>query len=126
MTEASLVAPVGASTLTIAGWSFRRSAGDTTGASARNQENLGGSEVVLSVPVASWLDVEPQLAGRISFPDQGHAHFAGLGSGFRIRVSDAVMVTPSFRYDTGVIDDDAGHRVDLRGWYLSVFLRVNR
>ena len=124
--EASLVAPVGASTLTIAGWSFRRSAGDTTGASARNKENLGGGEVALSVPVTSWLDLEPQLVGRISFPDQGRAFLGGGGTGFRIRLSDAVMVTPSFRYDIGSIDDGADQEVDLRGWYLSVFLRLSR
>lgn len=124
VTEATLVAPVGASTLTLAGWGFHRSAGDTTGASARNKERLAGAEVVVTIPVATWLDLEPQVMTRLSFPDQGHAHFWGGGTGFRIRIADAVSLAPTIRYDVGAIDDDAGHRVDLRGLYFSAFLRV--
>ena len=124
MGEAALVAPIGASSLSIALWTFRRSAGDTTGASARNKENLGVGEVVATIPLASWLDLEPQIVTRISFPELGSAWFGGGGSGFRIRLSDVVSLVPTLRYDIGEIDDGAGHKVDLKGLYASAFVRI--
>lgn len=122
--EAAMVAPLGSGALAISIWSFHRSAGDTTGGSVRNEEKLGGGEVVATLPVTSWLDIEPQVAARISFPDLGSAWLGGGGSGFRIRISSAISFVPTIRFDTGEIDDGAGHKVDLRGISGSAFLRI--
>jgi hypothetical protein len=119
-----MVAPLGSGALAISIWSFHRSAGDTTGGSVRNEEKLGGGEVVATLTVTSWLDIEPQVAARISFPDLGSAWLGGGGSGFRIRISSAISFVPTIRFDTGEIDDGAGHKVDLRGISGSAFLRI--
>ena len=121
--EAALLAPLGASTLELSAWHFRRSAGDSTGSSARNRENLTGGEALLSVSLAHWIAFEPALMGRRSNPQAGSASLWGAGAGFRLQPGGSVSISPALRFDRGEIQDPAGNLVELRGWYLSAFVR---
>lgn len=121
--EAALLAPVGSSTLELSAWHFRRSAGDSTGSSARNRENLTGAEALLSIPLAHWIALEPTLMGRLSNPQAGSARLWGGGAGLRLQLGPSVSFSPAVRFDRGEIEDPAGNQVDLRGWYLSGFIR---
>lgn len=121
--EAALLAPIGASTLELSAWHFRRSAGDSTGSSARNRENLTGAEALLSIPIAHWIAFEPTVVGRQSNPQAGSASMWGGGAGFRLQLGQSVSLSPAMRFDRGEIEDPAGSEVDFRGWHISVFLR---
>ena len=121
--EAALVAPVGASTFELSAWHFRRSAGDSTGSSARNRENLTGGEALLSIPLAHWIALEPSVMGRHSNPQAGSAGMWGGGAGVQLRLASPVTLSPALRFEQGKIEDPAGNEVDLSGWHLSVFVR---
>lgn len=122
--EAGLVAPAGPGTLSLAAWSYHRAAGDTTGVSVGNRENLTAAEMAFSVPVAPRLALLPMVAGRVSKPQAGEGKMLGAGLGLRFEVSESVFLTPLARYDTGSITDASGVRSDLHGWYSSVFIRI--
>lgn len=122
--EATLVSPVGSSTLTMAVWNFRRTNGDTIGVSARNRENLAAGEISLSIPVSSSLTIEPGISGRAATPETGRGRLAGAGTGLRFRPGQAVSLLLVGRYDTGWIADNAGKRSDLHGFYVSGLFRV--
>ena len=124
LAEAALIAPLGSSSLNLSVWNFRRTAGDTTGASARNRENLSSADLSLSVPVGAVLVLEPAVSGRISRPQAGRARMIGVGGGLRLRLSDALTLAPTARYDSGWFEDAQGARHGLRGGYASVFLRA--
>ncbi len=124
VTEAAFLAPVGGSTLSLSAWNFRRSAGDTTGVSARNRENLSGAEAVITIPVAAWLAIEPLVAGRLSKPEAGSARLVGVGTGFRIQLGSSATLSPVIRFDRGKVEDSSGHEMDLSGLSFSAFLRV--
>ena len=124
--EAVLLAPIGSSTLELSAWHFRRSAGDTTGSSARNRENLTGGEAILSIPLAHWIAFEPLVMGRRSNPQAGSARMWGGGVGVRLQLGPAVSLSPALRFDRGEIEDPAGNQVDLKGGLFSVFLRWHR
>ena len=121
--EAALLAPIGSSTLELAAWHFRRSAGDSTGNSARNRENLIGGEALLSIPLAHWIAFEPALMARRSNPEAGSASMWGGGAGFRLQLGGSISLSPSMRFDRGEIEDPAGNQAELRGWFLSAFVR---
>lgn len=124
MAEASLLAPLGSSALNLSVWNFHRTAGDTTGVSTRNRENLAAAEVSLSIPIDRTLTLEPGLTGRLSKPELGRGRLLGAGAGFRIRLSDAITLVPTARFDTGWVEDEAGSRSGISGAYVSAFLRV--
>lgn len=124
VTEALFQAPVGSSTLSLSAWNFRRSAGDTTGGSARNRENLSGAEAMISVPLTPWLAIEPLTAGRFSNPQAGSARMVGVGTGLRIQLGGSASFSPVIRLDRGKIEDSSGRQVDLDGISFSAFLRV--
>ena len=121
--EGALLAPIGASTLELLAWHFRRSAGDSTGSSARNRENLTGAEALLSIPLAPWIALEPTVVGRLSNPQAGSASLWGGGAGARLQLGRSVSFSPTLRFDSGEIVDPAGNQVDLSGWHLSAFIR---
>ena len=121
--EAALLAPIGSSTLELSAWHFRRSAGDSTGSSARNRENLTGGEALLSIPLAHWIAIEPSLMGRLSNPQAGSGRIWGGGAGARLLLARSLSLAPAIRFDRGEIEDPVGNRVDLTGWYFSAFLR---
>jgi len=123
LAEAALAAPLGGTTLNLSAWSFRRLAGDTTGASARNKENLNAADLSLAIPLGPLVVLEPLLTGRISRPQAGRARMVGVGGGMRIRLSEGLSLLPTARYDTGWLEDAQGARNDFRGGYASVFLR---
>ncbi len=125
LVEAGLIAPVGNTTLGLYAWSFHRTAGDTTGSAAGNRENLAAGEITWSVPVASWLTVEPMAMGRVSKPESGHGEMGGVGTALRFRLNDAVSLTPTARYDAGSITGANGAKTSLHGGYLSVFIRAS-
>lgn len=122
--EAALAAPVGGSTLSMSVWNYRRSAGDTTGASALNKENLAAADLSWLIPVSRSVALEPQAQARMSKPETGKGKLIGAGLGLRFQLGDAVTFSPSLRYDTGWIKDPNGVKNDLRGGYGSAFLRV--
>lgn len=124
LVEAALLAPIGSSTLNLSLWNFRRSPGDTTGASARNKENLSAAEVSLSIPLGSRLSFEPGVSGRLSKPQAGKAQMLGIGGGLQIRLGERFTLVPSARYDTGWVEDGLGARTDFHGGYGSAFLRM--
>jgi hypothetical protein len=124
LAEAVLVAPLGGSTLSVSLWNFRRTAGDTTGGSARNKENLGAAEVSLAIPLSRVVVFEPAVSGRVSRPQIGKGRLAGAGAGFRIQLGESVSFAPAARYDTGWIEGDAGVRNEIRGGFISGFLRM--
>lgn len=124
LAEALLVSPIGNSTLNLSVWNFRRTAGDTTGTSTRNQENLAAGEISMTIPLARAVALEPTIGGRMSKPETGRGRLGGAGMGLRIQLSDALSFTPLARYDSGWIEDTGGARSDLHGWYMSAFLRV--
>jgi hypothetical protein len=121
--EAALLAPIGSSTLELSAWHFRRSAGDSTGSSARNRENLTGGEALLSIPVNHWIAFEPTLMARRSNPQAGSARMWGGGAGFRLQLGGSASFSPAMRFDRGEIEDADGNQVDLKGWYFSAFVR---
>jgi hypothetical protein len=125
LAEGALIAPVGRATLNLAAWNFYRAAGDTSGASLGNHENLFGGDLVLSVPVSPGLALEPLVAGRASKPQTGSGRMIGFGTGLRIRLADNATLTPLARYDTGSITDGSGARNGLHGWYASALLRTS-
>lgn len=125
LAEAVLVSPIGGSTLALSIWSFHRTAGDTTGGSARNRESLAAGEATMTIPLSRAIAFEPSLSGRVSKPEIGKGRLLGAGGGFRIQLGQSVTLVPSARYDSGWIEGDAGVRADVKGGYLSGFLRVS-
>ena len=123
LAEAALLAPVGSSTLNLSLWSFRRLAGDTTGASTRNKENLDAAELSVAIPIGSVI-LQPELSGRVSRPQAGRAHLVGLGTSLQIPLGDRVTLTPTGRYDTGSVSDASDIRTGLTGAYGALILRV--
>jgi hypothetical protein len=125
LVEAGLVVPVGNTTLGLYAWNFHRTAGDTTGSSTGNRENLAAGEISLSVPVSSWLAIEPMAMGRVSTPESGHGKMGGVGATLRFRLNDAVSLTPAARYDAGTVTGANGAKTSLHGGYLSAFVRAS-
>ena len=125
LAEAALLAPVRGGTLSVSLWNFRRSAGDTTGASARNKENLAGAELSLAIPLTVALVFEPGVSGRVSKPQSGRAQMLGVGAGFQIRLGERLTLAPTARYDSGWIEDAQGARAPFHGGYGSAFLRIS-
>ncbi|HEV8150903.1 MAG TPA: hypothetical protein VGP61_12015 [Gemmatimonadales bacterium] len=124
LAEAALAAPIGSTLLNLSLWGFHRSPGDSTGASARNRETLGVGEVSLTIPLGRTLSFEPGVSGRLSKPQSGKGRLLGLGAALRIRLSDAVSLSPAARYDTGWIEDGQGARATFRGGQASAFFRI--
>jgi hypothetical protein len=124
LAEAGLIAPVGRGTLNLTAWNYHRAAGDTTGASAGNRENLVGGDMTLSLPLSPGLALEPVVAGRVSKPQAGSGKMIGLGTGLRARLANTVTLTPLARYDTGTLSDGSGVNSNLHGWYASALLRI--
>lgn len=124
LAETALVAPVGSSALNVSLWSFRRMAGDTTGASARNQENLTAGEMSLTIPLTETLKFEPGISGRVSKPQSGRAQMFGVGGAFQLRLGELFTLLPTARYDTGWVEDGLGTRIHFHGGYGSAFLRI--
>lgn len=124
LAEAILTSPLGGSTLTVAVWNFRRLAGDTTGISTANRENLAAGEISLSIPLAASTWFEPTVSGRASKPETGRGRIAGAGGGLRFQLGESVSFSSLARYDTGWIEDAAAKRSDLHGGYFSGFFRV--
>jgi hypothetical protein len=124
LAEATLLAPLRGSTLSASLWNFRRSAGDTTGASARNKENLAGAEVSLAIPLSAVLAFEPGISGRVSKPQAGRARMIGVGAALQIHLGDRFSLAPSARYDSGWVEDAQGTRAPFHGGYGSAFLRM--
>ena len=124
LAEAALQAPLGASTLSLSLWNFRRTAGDTTGASARNKENLTAGELSLTIPLAHRLSFEPAISGRVSKPQSGRARMLGVGGALQIHLGHRFTILPTARYDTGWVEDGLGSRTHFHGGYGSVFLRT--
>ena len=125
LAEGGLAAPLGSTTLNLSLWHFRRTSGDTTGASARNQENLTVGELTFSIPINPHFAIEPEISGRVSKPQSGLGHMLGLGTAIRIKFSDHLTLSPIWRYDTGWVETGVGGRKHLQGWYGSVFLRLS-
>ena len=125
LAEFALVAPVGNSRFNLSVWNFHRNAGDTTGASAKNRENLAAAEASVSIPLTVGLDFEPLVSGRLSKPQLGKGAMAGAGFALRIRLSDWLSLSPTARYDTGWVESESGVRNHLRGGYASTFLRAS-
>jgi hypothetical protein len=125
LAEVALVAPLSGSTLNASLWNFRRSAGDTTGASARNKENLAGAELSLAIPISAALILEPGLSGRVSKPQSGRARMVGVGGGLQMRLTERLTLTPTARYDSGWLEDPLGARAPFHGGYGSAFLRMS-
>ncbi len=124
LAEAALLAPVGSSALNLSLWSFRRMAGDTTGASARNKENLTVGELSLTIPITAALKLEPSISGRVSKPQAGKAQMVGLGGAIQLRLAEQLTLLPIIRYDTGWVEDGLGARTHFHGGYGSAFLRI--
>lgn len=125
LAEAVLVAPIGGSTLSISLWNFRRTAGDTTGGSARNKETLAGVEISVAIPLSRSVVFEPAASGRASKPEIGKGRLVGAGAGLRVQLEEWISIIPSARYDTGWIEGDAGLRQDMHGGFISVFIRLS-
>ncbi len=124
LAEAMLISPIGASALTVSVWSFRRTAGDTTGVSAQNRENLSGGELSLSVPLSGAVWFEPALSGRVSKPETGRGRVLGGGAGFRFQLGESVAFVPTARFDTGWIEDAAARRSAVQGVHISGLFRI--
>jgi len=124
LAEAAVIAPVGSSSLNLSVWHFRRTAGDTTGASARNRENLSSADLSFAIPLGGSVVLEPGVSGRVSRPEAGRARMIGVGGGLRIRLNDVLTLAPTARYDSGWVEDGQGTRNGLHGGYASVFLRA--
>ncbi|NOT06711.1 MAG: hypothetical protein HOP28_00755 [Gemmatimonadales bacterium] len=122
--EAQLAAPVGAGTLSVGLWHFHRSAGDTTGASARNREDLTSGEVSLSLPVSARLDFTPALSVRRSDAEVGGGYLVGVEAGIHLRLSERVVFSPTVRYESGSLDDDRLVRGRISALVGSAFVRV--
>lgn len=124
LAETALLAPIGSSSLNLSLWNFHRTAGDTTGASARNRENLAAAELSISIPLGPAVTIEPALSGRFSKPEAGRGRLLGAGAGFRIELSERVSLIPTARYDAGWVESAQGFRSNMSGGYGSVFLRI--
>jgi hypothetical protein len=124
LAEAALTAPIGSASLNLSLWNFRRAAGDTTGASARNRENLFSADCSVAIPLGRALLFAPGLSGRVSKPQSGRARMLGAGAGFRVRLSERFSLLPTARYDSGWVEDAAHVRTTVRGWYVSTLLRA--
>jgi hypothetical protein len=125
LAEAMLISPIGGSTLTLSVWHFRRMAGDTTGVSARNRENLSAGDLSLSIPLSGSVSFEPAVSGRTSKPENGRGRMLGAGGGLRFQLGESVSFQSSARYDTGWIEDNAANRSDVHGGYISGLFRVS-
>ncbi len=122
--EASFLAPVGGSTLSIAVWDYFRAAGDTSRVSAANRENLAGGQVGMSIPVGRSVTLEPEIQARLFDPEAGEGRSVGAGLGVGLRAGEVFTLVPAARYDWGWVSDRTGLRSDLTGWWASVFLRI--
>lgn len=124
LVEGVLVSPVGNSSLSLSIWNFHRAAGDTTGSSTANKENLAGAELAISLPLSSNVAIEPAISGRVSKPEVGRGRMGAAGAAFVFRLGDHISLTPSLRFDSGWVEGEQGARIGIGGWLSSVFLRI--
>lgn len=122
--EASLVAPVGNTSMSVYAWNFHRAAGDTAGGTTANRENLLAAGVGLAIPAGSAVSLEPAAEWRISNPERGQGWMFGAGLSVRAALGNRLSLVPGARYERGAIRDDGGRRIEVSGWYTSALLRL--
>jgi hypothetical protein len=130
--EALATTPFGNGTLTTTLWGYQRSAGDTSGVSLENQENMAGLSLTGAWPVMPRVSLEPGLEVRYSGLEGGRGLLAGGGAGLRARLSSRLSAWSGFRHDRGYLDAKSVgpggqievNRTSLTTWYVSVFVRV--
>ena len=124
LAEAALSTPLGSSLLNFSVWTFHRAAGDTTGFSVGNREDLSAAELSLAVPLGGAWTAEPNLSGRVSRVDEGRGRMVGLGINLRLRLTDRISVLPAARWDVGSLQAESGGRKRFSGWYLAGMARA--
>ena len=122
--EASYTTLIGPATVTGYLWDFYRTAGDSAGSSALNQENLFAAGLASRIPVSPTINVEPGAELRFANPSEGHAVILELSTAARIRLSPRYTLIPVVRLGFGRLEEpDPGFGHSIRGGGLSVFLR---
>jgi hypothetical protein len=124
--EATLLAPVGGSTLTAYVWDYYRSNSDdgaNTLGDYGNAENLLDAGVTATSPLTPSLSLLSLVEMRAWSPDGGHGFLAGAGLGLRLAACDHFSVSAGGRLDTGSIASPSGTDYDLSGWGATGFVR---
>lgn len=121
--EASLTAPVGSRTLlTLFGWHFARSAGDTADVGLPNDEKLTAGGGTLRIEASPRLSLEVGLEARRTREGDGSGWLGGGRAGAGIALGSGLSVSVSARLDGGRLDGGGGRR-SVRGFGSSVFVR---
>ena len=124
--EATLIAPLGASTLTAYVWDYYRTNSNddsNTLGDYGNAENLLDAGVSANSPLTRSLSLLSLVEVRSWAPDGGDGFLAGAGLGLRVATGDHFSLSAGGRLDTGSITSPSGTDYDLSGWGATVFVR---
>jgi len=124
--EATLLAPLGGSTLTAYVWDYYRGNSDddsNTLGDYGNAENLLDAGVTATSPLSRSLSLLSLVEVRSWAPDGGSGFLAGAGLGLRLTTGEHVSLSAGGRLDTGSIASPSGADYDLTGWGATGFLR---
>jgi hypothetical protein len=124
--EATLIAPLGASTLTAYVWDYYRTNSDdgsNTLGDYGNAENLLDAGVTATSPLTRSLSLLSLVEVRSWAPDAGSGFLAGAGLGLRVAAGDHFSLSAGGRLDTGSIASPSGADYDLTGWGATGFVR---
>ena len=121
--EAALTAPVASrAVLTVFGWHFRRSAGDSVGAIVATSERLTAAGGTLRVDLDPRIRLDLGLDARFTSQGGTTGWLGGGEAGLGVAIGGGVSLNPLVRVDLGRLNPDGPGR-SIRGVGASVFLR---
>lgn len=124
--EATLIAPLGASTVTAYIWDYYRTNSDddsNTLGDYGNAENLLDAGVTATSPLTRSLSLLSLIEVRSWAPEGGSGILAGAGVGLRVAPGEHLSLSTGGRLDTGSIASPSGTDYDLTGWGATGFIR---
>ncbi len=121
--EASVTAPVGRrALLTLSGWHFQRSQGDTVGVVVANAEKLTAGDAILRIDQGPRVSVQLGLGARWTSQGPATGWMGGGEVGLGLELGGGLTLSPAARIDTGRLEV-SGVGQSIKGIGGSVFLR---
>ena len=125
--EASVTSPVANGSLSVYAWDYYRTAGDNSGSSASNKENIFTTGLSGGWPLAKKFQIEPLAEAKFWSPDGGEGQLYGFGVGFRYFISPHLTFAPGGRLDFGSLQtaQTGSKSYSLNSWGFTGFFRYN-
>jgi hypothetical protein len=125
--EASVTSPVANGSLSVYTWDYYRTAGDNSGSTASNKENILTAGLSGSWPFSAKLQFEPMAEAKFWSPDGGDGQLYGFGAAIRFLVSSRMTFAPGGRLDFGSLQtaQTGSKTYSLSSWGFSALARYN-